>query len=365
MLKPDYLNCILNIVSSVKKYYKKEYTYPSNKLLDKELESNPKHIILMVLDGMGSYIIDKHSGNLSFLVNNKKDDISSVFPSTTSASIPACVSGKAPIETCWIGWQNYVKEIDKHVVFFKNTDYTNDEKLDFDIQNLFPYKPFYNELDVDCYEVGPYFYVNGCASFKEFVNRLIDIVNKDTPTFTYAYWDNPDKIMHGEGTNSKGVRKTMKDINKHLVRLNEKMKDTCLIITADHGHIDSNPIYIRQYYELYEMLMRMPSNEGRCTFFKVKENKHNDFKNLFNELFSEKFILMTKEEFLDNEFLGLKEYSITHNRIDEIIGDYVSIGIDKFYFDVLHDKTPNMVLKSHHAGLTKEELTVPLVICKH
>ena len=74
---------------------------------------------------------------------------------------------------------------------------------------------------------------------------------------------------------------------------------------------------------------------------------------------------MTKEEFLDNEFLGLKEYSITHNRIDEIIGDYVSIGIDNFYFDVLHDKTPNMVLKSHHAGLTKEELTVPLVISKH
>jgi hypothetical protein len=150
---------------------------------------------------------------------------------------------------------------------------------------------------------------------------LIDITHKDHPTFTYAYWDNPDKVMHKEGTNSKGVRKTMKDINKHLNKLNKQMKDTCLIITADHGHIDCKPIYIRQYKELYCMLKRIPSNEARCTFFKVNDNKHEDFKKLFNELFSDKFILMTGKEFIENEFLGLKKYSVNHDRIEEIVGE--------------------------------------------
>lgn len=341
-----------------------EYTYPSNELLDKELDSKPRHIILMILDGMGSYIIDKHESLLSVLVDNKKSDISSVFPSTTSASIPACVSGKAPVETCWVGWENYVKEVDKDVVFFKNTDFITNEKLDFDIQTIFPYEPFYKDLGIEYNEIGPSFYENGCNSFREFVNRLIDITHKDHPTFTYAYWDNPDKVMHKEGTNSKGVRKTMKDINKHLNKLNKQMKDTCLIITADHGHIDCKPIYIRQYKELYCMLKRIPSNEARCTFFKVNDNKHEDFKKLFNELFSDEFILMTGKEFIENEFLGLKKYSVNHDRIEEIVGDYVAIAIDKYYFDILNEGNAEFIFKSHHAGLTKEELTVPLIISK-
>lgn len=130
MLKPDYNNCIINIISSLSKYYNKEYIYPTNKLLDKVLEDNkPKRIVLMLLDGLGSNILDYHKNACSFLLENKVGDISSVFPSTTSASIPACVSGKAPLETCWIGWANYVKEVDKQVVFFKNTDYVSNEKV--------------------------------------------------------------------------------------------------------------------------------------------------------------------------------------------------------------------------------------------
>ena len=232
----------------------------------------------------------------------------------------------------------------------------------FDIQTIFPYEPFFKELGVEANEVGPYFYQNGCKTFREFTDRLINITHKQYPTFTYAYWDNPDKTMHSEGTNSNGVKKVLRDINKQLTKLNSKMRDTCLIITADHGHIDSEPIYIRQYKELYGLLKRMPSNEARCTFFKIVDGKENEFKERFNNLFSDKFILMTGKEFIDNEFLGLNKYSKKHDRIEEIIGDFVAIGIDKYYFDTLHEEKPYIVLKSHHAGLTKEELTVPLVI---
>ena len=364
MLKPDYLNCILNIVSSIKKYHNIDYTYPTMQVVDEILKSKPKHIILMILDGMGSYIIDKHKKRLPLLAINKKSDISSVYPSTTSASIPACVSGKAPIETCWVGWENYVKEVDRDVVFFKNTDYITNEKLAFDIQDVFPYKPFYDDLGIKTYSVGPYFYENGCKRFKDFTKRLKEITNQNEPTFTYAYWDNPDGAMHGDGTDSKGVRKIMKDINRNLTNLYKKMKDTCIIITADHGHIDSKPIYFKQYKELYEMLEKVPSNEARCTFFNVKKEYHDEFQNKFNNEFKDKFILLTKEEFIENEFLGLKEYSTTHPRISELVGDFVALGIDDYYFDYVNEKPGNFIFKSHHAGLTKQELTVPLIILK-
>ena len=362
MLKPDYLNCILNIVSSIKKYYNCDYIYPTNEIVDKALEIKPKHIILMLLDGMGSYIIDKHSNILPILVENKKSDISSVFPSTTTASIPACVSGKAPVETCWVGWENYVPEADREVVFFKNTDFVTGEKLDFDIQSVFPYIPFYKDLKVKTFEVGPKFYVDGCKRFRDFKDRLIAINKMDEPTFTYAYWDNPDGLMHVEGTNSKGVRKGMKDINKQITKLCDNIKDTCLIVTADHGHLDCEPIYIKQYKELYNMLKRMPSNEARCAFFHVKEEYLEEFKTRFNSLFEGKFILMSKKEFLDNEFLGLDKYSDRHERIEELVGDYVGIAIDKYYFNCLDEDNAEFIFKSHHAGLTLEELMVPLIV---
>lgn len=362
MLKPDYLNCILNIVSSLKKYYNQDYVYPTNDIVDEELSSKPKHIILMILDGMGSVIIDKHQKRLPILVENKKTNISSVYPSTTSASIPACVSGKAPVETCWVGWENYVPEVDRDVVFFKNTDFITNEKLDFDIKTIFPYEPFYKDLGIEYHDVGPYFYKDGCKNFKEFTNKLSQITKKDNPTFTYAYWDNPDGVMHVEGTDSKGVKKIMKNINKHLTKFTKNMKDTCLIITADHGHIDCEPIYIKQYKELYGMLKRMPSNEARCAFFNVKEEYYTKFEETFNKLFKDKFILNKKDEFLDNEFLGLDKYSIRHKRINELLGDYIAIGIDKYYFNCLDDGPSDFIFKSHHAGLTYDEITVPLII---
>lgn len=365
MLKPDYLNCILNIISSIKNYHNKDYVYPTNELLDKELEEfKPKHIILMLLDGLGSNILEKHKDVTPFLNLNKICDISSVFPPTTSAAIPACVSGKAPIETGWLGWENYIKEVDKHVVFFKNTDYIIGEKLNFNVLDIFPYKSFTEELDINSFSIGPSFYVDGCKTFKKFIDKAIKITKTNDLSFTYAYWDDPDYNLHEFGTTSIKVNKSLKNIDKNLIRLSKKVEDTLIIITADHGHIDCSPIYLRQYQDLYNMLNKMPSNEARCTFYDVKDEYKESFKELFNKYFSDKFILMTKDEFLNNEFLGLNKYSTKHERVDELISDFVSIGVSNYYFDYVNTEVPDFVFKSHHAGLTKEELTIPLIIYK-
>ena len=361
-MKPNYNDCILNIVSSIKKYHNKDYRYPSNPLLDTVLENNkPKHIILMLLDGLGSNILFKHNDVTKFLNSNKIKDISSVFPPTTAAAIPACVSGKAPIETCWMGWENYVKEVDKHVVYFKNCDYVTGEKVDVEMLDIFPYKPFYEELNVKSFSVGPAFYEDGCKTFRHFVDKLIKINKSNESSFTYAYWDDPDHNLHNCGTQSLVVKKSLKNIDKHLTRLSKKVKDTLIIITADHGHIDSRPILIRQYKDLYDLLERMPGNEGRCTYFNVKVDKHDEFKMLFEKYFSDKYILLTKEEFIKGEYLGLDAYSTKHERVEEMIGDFVGIAISDYYFNYVDEEKPEFVMKSHHAGLTKEELTVPLI----
>ena len=49
-------------------------------------------------------------------------------------------------------------------------------------------------------------------------------------------------------------------------------------------------------------------------------------------------------------------------KVDELIGDYVGIAISNKYFNHIDIDEPDFIFKSHHAGLTKEEITVPLII---
>ncbi|UKI50367.1 MAG: hypothetical protein L6U99_02720 [Clostridium sp.] len=45
------------------------------------------------------------------------EDLISIYPSTTAAATTAAISGLAPLESGWTGWQNYVKEINQKYYF--------------------------------------------------------------------------------------------------------------------------------------------------------------------------------------------------------------------------------------------------------
>lgn len=365
MIKPNYNDCIINVVESIKRYNSIDNIYPTNKVLDEWFDKiKPKHVVLMILDGLGSIILEKHKEVAKNLYNNKIKDISSVFPSTTSASIPSSITGLAPIETGWTGWENYIKELDKKVVFFKNIDYMTNERIETNIiDELYPRKRFFDEFTVPTFEIGPTYYLDGYDKFNKLVKRIIDITKNNNQSFTYVYWDCPDHYLHEFGTNDKIIKNNILHIDKQIKKL-LNLNDTIVIITADHGHKDVTPIYFRKYNDLMDKLERLPSNEGRCTYFKVKENQKEEFKELFNTYFSNDFILITKEEFINNEFLGINTLSKQHPKINEMIGDFVSIAIGEYYFDYVTIDKPEFIFKSHHAGLTLEEITVPLILIK-
>ena len=106
-----------------------------------------------------------------------------------------------------------------------------------------------------------------------------------------------------------------------------------------------------------DTLKRMPSIEPRATTFFVKDNRHEEFLKLFKKYFKKDFVLLTKEELLTSNLLG---FGKSHPLINDFLGDYLSIAINNKMFKFLETKH----YVAHHAGLTKAELEVPLILNK-
>lgn len=57
ILFPDYNHSILNLITSILKYYKVSTQYNTLEKIDQLLEKQYKNIVLVILDGMGENIL--------------------------------------------------------------------------------------------------------------------------------------------------------------------------------------------------------------------------------------------------------------------------------------------------------------------
>lgn len=369
LVMPKYEDSILAITSSIKKYYGIETKFNTFITLDDILVSKKyKHIAILLLDGMGSYILKNNLDKDSFLIKNKLCDYHAVYPPTTACAIPALCSGETPIKTGWVGWSNYFSEINRFVVMFRNKDYFTDEDLNINIEkDILPYKKFYSNFPTHVFELGPSFTPSNCLSLKEMVDRYVEETKKHESSFCYMYWGEPDTTLHINGAYSNEGKMMLKDIDNTLNDMSQNISDeTLLIVTADHGHIDVKPIYLANFTDLLSLLDRVPSNEGRCAFFKVKRFKKRKFIHLFNTYFGDYFTLLSKQDFIEEGYLG--ESCKMNYKLDSFIGDYVAIGKKNYYFNFnlncYSENDDEMIFRSHHAGITANEMTIPFIVLK-
>lgn len=63
---PDYNHSILNLITSILKYYNVKTEHKSLENIDNILKNKYKNIILLILDGMGEHILNNISPNRIF-----------------------------------------------------------------------------------------------------------------------------------------------------------------------------------------------------------------------------------------------------------------------------------------------------------
>ena len=139
---------------------------------------------------------------------------------------------------------------------------------------------------------------------------------------------------------------------------NLKNTNTLVIVTADHGHINSIPITLSDYKDVFNLLKHDISIEGRACAFFIKDGKKHEFEQLFNKYFKKDFLLYSKEEVIKNKLFGIGK---ENKYFKESIGDYLAVAISNKYF-IYNGNSDKLV--SMHAGLTIDEMLVPLIINK-
>lgn len=363
MLEINYNNCITNLSNSILKYYNAKTFHNSLELVDKELSTNkPKNIVLILLDGLGSKILNESLSKEDFLYKNKKCDIFSVLPTTTTAATTSVMSGLNPVEHGWIGWDVYFKDIDKIVTLFTNKIKDTEQIAEeYNVaKKKMPYKDFcelINEANRDICTTKLFpFGNNKYENFKDAMDRVIKTCNNNKKNFIYVYHDNPDKIMHKTGTKSIETYNTIKELNEEIEKLSNKLKNTTIVVIADHGHIDSEPIYLTDYPEILDTLRMDISIESRACAFFVKEDKKDKFEEIFKKYFSKDFMLYNKNEIVEKNMLGVGKENIY---FEDAIGDYMAFGISNKYF---RSNKECKKFASQHAGITKDEMIIPLII---
>lgn len=373
---PDYNNSILNLITSILKYYKVETNHTSLDVVDEKLKKKYKNVVFIVLDGMGEHIL-KNASKDGFFRKNEVKSITSVYPSTTTAALTTYYSGKPPYESGWIAWSQYFKEYGRAIDMLSHKESYLKEDISGAKLNVFDkvvkYETIFEKIEksspqVKAYEIVPDYSDRRAKkslranNIEEICDHIKLICSNGSENFIMAYCDNPDGLLHKYGCTSKEAEDMIKNAEKQIAEIREVLsKDTLIIISADHGHKDIYKVYdLLDYPKIMDCLIMPASLESRAVAFWVKENKREEFEELFNNEFSSDFLLLSKEKVLDKHLLG---YGDKHRKIDDFIGNYLAISISNSIIRLqtyLADGKP--VKRSTHCGLTKEEMEVPLII---
>ncbi len=375
-------------------------------VLPERLTTGIRHVVLLVADGLGHHQLLRefergNAPNLRELLQRTDtgdervsyQPITSVFPTTTVSALGSVNSAVTPAEHGLLSYTIYVPEMDMVADMIRwgplnrRVSFT-DPEFGIAPEEFFWAPTIYARLHAAGIErtfaVNPSGFTGSAltrmlhqqATYRGYVatSSVVAIVprllaDKSEPSYVYGYWPTVDTISHvvGPRTDEHGAEVAAFDsaVGRLLDRL-PRDDDTLVMLSADHGHIDSGPDYqvsLDEHEELLAMLRVPPAGERRAVYLYVHEGAAEQVITYARERLRDAAAAMTREQAIALGLFG--PAPITPNAMQRI-GDVLLFPRANLQLVTTvrgPDGTPLSapLFRGLHGGLTEDEALVPLL----
>ncbi len=355
-----------------------------------------RRVILVLMDALALHRFQRwlENGDIpiwsSLLDGGLLAPLTSISPSTTCAATTTLWTGQSPSSHGIIGYEMFLKEYGLVANMILHTpmsfqsgglgslehagfdpeEFINVKRLGSHLRDndVIPYafqshhiahsglsRMFMEDVDIKPFGTPAELWIN--------VRQLIENRSKER-MYSWIYWGQVDGLSHYYEPDDERVLAEFASFSNafeefFLKRLRPSdRKDTLLILTADHGQIntlDEPRYFYKNHPQLDEMLHIKPTGENRLMFLYVRPGKLNAVKDYFNQTWPDQFSLLDPEQAISSGLFGPGEM---HPRLRERMGDLIVIPHKNAY--IWWGEKDNF-LRGRHGGLTSEEMLVPFL----
>ena len=379
-IAPDYSNSIVNLMASLIEGLGGEPgDYPPLAMLPASDVARYRRVVLMVVDGLGDLQLQGLGGG-SRLLDARRGRMTSVFPSTTASAVTSFLTGLAPQQHGLTGWHMYFRELGAVLAVLPGRPRYGGVSLGqagikvgpwlghTPVFNRIPHQSLmvtpeeiarsdFNLAHLGLAELSPF------ASLQGFFEAMARGVEEAFgPRLIFGYWSEWDHLAHLHGSMGPKVKEHLTQWDQGFQGFLERIRgsDTLVVVTADHGFIDTPPdriIHLDDYPEIESCLVLPLTGEPRVAYAHLRSGAVLRFESLINEQLAHAVAMVRSEELLEAGWFG---YGRPHPRLKDRIGDVVLMMRDNYIIrDGLYGERQHS-LRGVHGGTTPQEMWVPL-----
>ena len=377
MVRPDYSgNGFVNLIASLSEACGGAPRHaPLISLPVAEIRS-ATNVVLLIVDGLGDNYL-RVNGAGGPIARQRRGMMSAVFPSTTASAITTSFTGATPLEHGLTGWFTYFSEaacVGAPLPFQRRGEKNS---LGIAPQRIFVERPLFDSLAarsiVVSYRpiVDSLYNRHHCGraerrAYDDLAGFLEETANavRSGPErkFVYAYWPEFDALSHRHGVASSEVRAHFAQLDAMFGELMARLAgtDTLLVLTADHGFMDSPPEESADLPAELAAMLRFPlCGERRVAFCHVQDEKR--FLATAREMLAGRAEVRPSRELTDEGWFGAGR---AHPNFAERIGDVALVMKGRGTIKDWVAGEPRHLHIGNHGGTSEDEMHIPLVVAK-
>jgi hypothetical protein len=384
VIQPDYDGgSIVNLMTTIARASGDDSgDYPPLRTLDAATLADARTIVLLVVDGLGNRHVDRRPD--STLAHHRVAHMTSVFPPTTATAITTFMTGLAPQQHGVTGWHMYLHEIDRiaAILPFRSRQGRQPlEKIGARPWQVFGHGSLFDRISITGHVVTHQSIVHSvfnvahagrarCHAYTR-LNELFALIGRIAAApgrkLVYAYYPEIDTLAHQFGIASNEVAAQFDALDRAFANfINGPMPaGTVMLVTADHGFIDSPPqrqIEIgAELPDLAALLRRPLCGERRTAYCYVDHTQRAAFENCVLDRLAGRALPMTADDMIGRGFFGRGK---PHPRLRQRLGDYALIMQEDY---TIKDWLPGERRYQHigvHGGASADEMYVPLIVAR-